>query len=229
MLPGAADSVAEVAMTAGAPVLGEFRLQVGPSGAADAGIHRNRFTPAARPPRAPAGQARGRVEARRHPGPGAPRTAPRSPSSPAASTTSPRGARGGRGRPRAARPGRLVLDGEALRARAGRPSAAVPGDGEPRRRRPTRPARPGVPLTLFFFDVLHLDGADLLDAPLAERLRPARRVAARRAARSRGWSTADAAGGARRSSPRRVAAGHEGVVVKSLDAPYDAGRRGAAG
>ena len=71
------------------------------------------------------------------------------------------------------------------------------------------------PLTGLFFDVLHLDGEDLLDAPLRERAAPR--------------STALGAprvpqGDARRTA---LAAGHEGVVVKALDAPYAAGRRGA--
>ena len=49
------------------------------------------------------------------------------------------------------------------RRRAGRPTAAVPGDRvQVRVRTPTERAS----LTPFFFDCLHVDGADLLDAPL---------------------------------------------------------------
>ena len=82
-------------------------------------------------------------------------------------------------------------------------------------------------MTPYFFDVLHLDGADLLDLPAHERdaalvrLVPERhRVAAAGHRRRRG--------GRRRSSADAIAAGHEGVVVKGLDAPYAAGRRGSA-
>jgi DNA ligase-1 len=81
-----------------------------------------------------------------------------------------------------------------------------------------------TPLAPFFFDVLHLDGADLIDRPgrdrlaaLAERVPPELRV--------RGVETADP-GEAQRFLEDALAHGHEGVMVKSLDAPYEAGRRG---
>ncbi len=67
--------------------------------------------------------------------------------------------------------------------------------------------------TALFFDLLHLDGEDLLDAPLRER-----------------GAALDALGAARvpqGTLEAALAAGHEGVVVKALDAPYAAGRRGA--
>jgi ATP-dependent DNA ligase I len=84
---------------------------------------------------------------------------------------------------------------------------------------------PGVPLSVFLFDVLHLDGADLLDRPGAARqaaladvvpgdlLMP--RLVTGSAAEATAFFT-DA-----------VTHGHEGVMVKSLDTPYTAGRRGA--
>ncbi|MDL4822162.1 ATP-dependent DNA ligase [Actinomadura opuntiae] len=82
-----------------------------------------------------------------------------------------------------------------------------------------------VPLTVFLFDVMHLDGDDLLDAPGADRnaalvravpedLRIPRTVTADPAAAKDFFDDA-------------VARGHEGVLVKSLDTPYTAGRRGA--
>ncbi|MGW5362077.1 ATP-dependent DNA ligase [Actinopolymorpha pittospori] len=86
--------------------------------------------------------------------------------------------------------------------------------------------RTTVPLRVFFFDVLHHDGRDLLTAPGEER-----------------WSVLSATLPDDLVVPRLVTAdpreaadffadavrrGHEGVVVKSLTAPYDAGRRGAA-
>ena len=76
-----------------------------------------------------------------------------------------------------------------------------------------------VQLTPMFFDVLHLDGADLLDRPGAER---AEALSALVPAQ---WRVP-------RGGPEllesALAMGHEGVVVKSLAAPYEAGRRGAA-
>jgi ATP-dependent DNA ligase I len=82
-----------------------------------------------------------------------------------------------------------------------------------------------VPLSVFLFDILHLDGEDLIDRPGAERntalattvpepLRMPRLVTA---------SVDDATAFFRDA----LAHGHEGVLVKSLDTPYTAGRRGA--
>jgi DNA ligase-1 len=84
----------------------------------------------------------------------------------------------------------------------------------------------GVALSPFFFDCLHLDGVDLIDEPagfrteqMTERLpaglMPARRIVA----------TAEEAA---EFFDEVLAAGHEGIMIKSLDAPYAAGRRGAA-
>jgi DNA ligase-1 len=117
----------------------------------------------------------------------------------------------------------VVLDGEAI---------ALADDGTPRpfqvtgARVATRGARGDVPLTPFFFDVLHLDGADLLTAPAADRWAALETVAPQ-GLRVPRIVTADAAE-AQRFFDDTVARGHEGVVAKSLFAPYDAGRRGAA-
>ncbi|MGY1706213.1 ATP-dependent DNA ligase [Geodermatophilus sp. SYSU D00697] len=119
-----------------------------------------------------------------------------------------------------------VLDGETL---------ALDDDGRPRAFQDTM-SRFGsdggedVLLSPFFFDLLHLDGADLLDEPLGVRLDAlARLLAADEHAPLR-------MPGVRRPSPDQaaevldgaLAAGHEGVVVKALDAAYAAGRRGRA-
>ena len=73
--------------------------------------------------------------------------------------------------------------------------------------------------------MLHADGEDLLDAPLARRSEVLAAVvpAAHRIPRT---IAADAAG-AQAAFDAALADGHEGVVVKALDAPYAAGRRGA--
>jgi DNA ligase-1 len=75
----------------------------------------------------------------------------------------------------------------------------------------------------WFFDCLHLDGADLLDAPLAERIAALRAVAGRHLIVGAQQPDPAAAGAVLDAA---LAAGHEGVVVKSLAAPYAAGRRG---
>lgn len=81
------------------------------------------------------------------------------------------------------------------------------------------------PLSVFFFDVLHRDGVDLLDAPTTDRLAaldalvpPAQRV-------DRLHTSDPAEAGAFLDAT--LAAGHEGVMAKAANAPYQAGRRGA--
>ncbi len=119
-----------------------------------------------------------------------------------------------------------VLDGEAV---------ALFPDGRPRPFQVTASragtqdeaaARRGdVPLTPFFFDLLHLDGADLIDAPGGDRhaalagLLPETLVIP-------GMVTDDQVA-AETFFADAVARGHEGVVLKSLDAPYATGRRGS--
>jgi DNA ligase-1 len=75
------------------------------------------------------------------------------------------------------------------------------------------------------FDVLHLDGEDLLDAPMTRRAE-ALAEAVPEALRVPRAITGDVAA-AQAHLDAALAAGHEGVVVKALDAPYAAGRRGA--
>ncbi|NEW39566.1 ATP-dependent DNA ligase [Nocardia cyriacigeorgica] len=75
----------------------------------------------------------------------------------------------------------------------------------------------------YFFDCLHLDGRDLLDEPLLERRAALTKVAGEHSipalVRPAAETAAEYFDGA-------LAAGHEGVMIKSLDAPYAAGRRG---
>ncbi|WP_254716054.1 ATP-dependent DNA ligase [Actinomadura sp. WMMB 499] len=117
-----------------------------------------------------------------------------------------------------------VLDGELIALRPdGRPHPfQVTGA-----RTATRTAKDTgtVPLTLYLFDVLHLDGADLLDAPGADRNAALARIVPEQLRMPR-LVTGDPAA-AREMFDEAVARGHEGVVVKSLDTPYTAGRRGA--
>ena len=119
-----------------------------------------------------------------------------------------------------------VLDGEAMTLDAsGRPRPFQ----ETSSRAATRGAgKAAAPLALvpYFFDLLHLDGADLLDEPgrvrwaaLAEALPPELIV---------GRSTATTEAEAAAAFAAALAAGQEGVVVKAVDAPYDVGRRGSA-
>ncbi|WP_426186154.1 ATP-dependent DNA ligase [Microbacterium sp. TWP3-1-2b2] len=113
----------------------------------------------------------------------------------------------------------LILDGETL---------SLDEDGGPRPFQETM-SRFGADVSRelvlrpWFFDLLHVDGRDLIDEPLAVRLAELERIAGEW--RMPGIITDDP-DAAERLSREALAAGHEGVVVKSTDAPYAAGRRG---
>ncbi len=81
-------------------------------------------------------------------------------------------------------------------------------------------------LSVFFFDILHLDGSDVLDLPAADRIAMLDAVIPRhqRVDRLLTSDTEAAAG----FLDTALAAGHEGVMAKSPLAPYEAGRRGAS-
>ncbi|MBA3233355.1 MAG: ATP-dependent DNA ligase, partial [Propionibacteriales bacterium] len=85
---------------------------------------------------------------------------------------------------------------------------------------------PGTAVTPFFFDCLHVDGVDLIDLPLHDRLLRLDAVVSQglRVPRVVTGDTDEAAA----FFAAAVAAGQEGVVVKSLTSTYDAGRRGSA-
>ncbi|MHB8464183.1 MAG: ATP-dependent DNA ligase [Acidimicrobiales bacterium] len=83
----------------------------------------------------------------------------------------------------------------------------------------------GATLTVAFFDCLHLDGADLLDRALTDRLDALERAAG--PWRVRAIMTDDAATAAA-FLEEALAAGHEGVMVNALGSRYEAGRRGQA-
>jgi DNA ligase-1 len=86
-------------------------------------------------------------------------------------------------------------------------------------------ARAAQPLSVFVFDLLHLDGADLLDRPTAERIAALDAIVPKAHRVDR--LITDDAEAAQRFLDVTLAAGHEGVMAKSLGAPYEAGRRGA--
>lgn len=120
----------------------------------------------------------------------------------------------------------LVLDGEVVALRAdGRPEPFQVTGARTAGRKDPDELRRTTPVTPQFFDVLHVDGRDLLDEPVAARHDVLARLvpASWRVARAR----VETAAAAQEHFEAWVAAGHEGVVLKRLDAPYAAGRRGA--
>ena len=117
----------------------------------------------------------------------------------------------------------LVLDGEVL---------ALRGDGSPEAfqvvasQTMSAAGTAAAPLQVFFFDVLHVDGRDLLDRPLSERSAVLEEVvpAAQRVPRRVATDAAEVAA----AFADALDHGFEGVVVKNLEAGYAAGRRDAA-
>jgi DNA ligase-1 len=117
-----------------------------------------------------------------------------------------------------------VLDGEVIALRPdGRPEPFQITGSRTASTADPEGLRAEVPLTAYLFDLLHLDGTDLVDQPLEDRwkrlssvapdLLPPRLVTADPLAAQAFFTDV-------------VAAGHEGVVVKDPAAPYAAGRRG---
>ncbi|WP_156721459.1 ATP-dependent DNA ligase [Streptomyces apocyni] len=128
---------------------------------------------------------------------------------------------------------RAVLDGEVI---------ALDGQGRPRpfqdiagrvgSRLDVEGAQASLPLSPVFFDLLAVDGRDLLDLPARERHAELARVAPE-PRRVRRLAIDDPGDVRLREAAREFAAealerGHEGVVLKALDSAYSAGRRGAS-
>jgi DNA ligase-1 len=128
---------------------------------------------------------------------------------------------------RGAGPGALILDGESI---------ALTPEGAPQpfqvtmrrfgRKLGVEAARAELPLSVFFFDVLHRDGQDLIDrsarerfAAMAEAL-PSGLLVPRLVTQDAEQARAFLADTLRR--------GHEGVMAKALDASYEAGARGSS-
>jgi DNA ligase 1 len=123
--------------------------------------------------------------------------------------------------------GEIVLDGEAI---------ALREDGSPLPFQVTMARfgsrvdvdrlRAATPLSTFFFDILQLDGESLIDAPASTRFDAMRSALPEPLIVPRIVTSDPAEADA--FMKRAKGAGHEGVVAKSLDATYDAGRRGRA-
>ncbi|MCG5430709.1 ATP-dependent DNA ligase [Mycobacterium sp. MYCO198283] len=118
----------------------------------------------------------------------------------------------------------LVADGEAIALRAdGRPQPFQVTASRFGRRTVTPDQ---LPMSAFVFDVLAVDGDQLLDAPTADRHAILDRIVPPAARVDRLRTTDPVA--AQAFLQRTLDAGHEGVMAKAVGAPYEAGRRGAA-
>ena len=120
----------------------------------------------------------------------------------------------------------LIADGEAIALRPdGRPQPFQVTGSRFGRSVDVPAARAAQPLSVFFFDVLHRDGVDLLDLATRERMAVLDQIVPAQNRVDR-LITADPAAAAD-FLETTLAAGHEGVMAKSLTARYEAGRRGA--
>ncbi|HEX6260264.1 MAG TPA: ATP-dependent DNA ligase, partial [Woeseiaceae bacterium] len=120
----------------------------------------------------------------------------------------------------------LVLDGEVIALRT---------DGTPHpfqitmrrfgRTLDIERLRVSLPLSVFFFDCLHVEDEDLIDRPASERFERMSKFL------PSGFLVPRLVTGDVRAAARfldqALAAGHEGLMAKSLDSPYEAGNRGA--
>ncbi|MEV3855871.1 ATP-dependent DNA ligase [Streptomyces sp. NPDC050095] len=127
----------------------------------------------------------------------------------------------------------FILDGEVV---------ALDGDGRPRAFQDVAGrvgssvdvarAAAALPVSPVFFDVLYADGRDLLDLPFARRHEELARLVPE-PMRVRRTVVDDGEDDRQRAAAdaffaRTLERGHEGVVLKGLEAPYSAGRRGAS-
>ncbi|MFD3499749.1 ATP-dependent DNA ligase [Streptomyces sp. NPDC058678] len=125
---------------------------------------------------------------------------------------------------------RFILDGEVIAFDAdGRPRSFQETAGRVGSRVDVTTAAEAVPVSPVFFDALSVEDRDLLDLPFAERhAELARLVPEPMRVRRTLVSGPQNVHAAEEFLAGTLQRGHEGVVVKSLDAPYSAGRRGAS-
>lgn len=123
---------------------------------------------------------------------------------------------------------RLILDGEVIALDAdGRPRPFQEVAGRVGSRTDVTAAAVAVPLSPVFFDVLAADGEDLLDLSYAERRTTLDRLVPEPMRVRRVVAPAPDSAEAAEFWRATLDRGHEGVVIKALDTPYSAGRRGA--
>ena len=125
---------------------------------------------------------------------------------------------------------RFILDGEVISFdEDGRPRSFQETAGRVGSRVDVATAAETVPVSPVFFDALSVDGRDLLDLPFAERhAELAQLVPEPMRVRRTLVSGPEDVPAAEAFLAETLKRGHEGVVVKGLDAPYNAGRRGAS-
>jgi DNA ligase-1 len=120
----------------------------------------------------------------------------------------------------------LVLDGEAIAMdAAGRPHPFQITMRRFGRKLNVAELRTELPIQAFFFDCLYVDGQDLASRPTRERHDALLRIVPAAMRFPSIVTTAETE--AQTFYDGAIAAGHEGVMAKSLESPYEAGNRGA--
>lgn len=121
----------------------------------------------------------------------------------------------------------LVLDGEAVAMDAtGRPHPFQVTMRRLGRRLDIEALRQDLPLRVFFFDCLYADGHPLTHLPTRDRYEALARAVPEVHRMPRMVTAEEPQASAFYDAA--LAAGHEGLMAKSLDAPYEAGNRGAS-
>ena len=121
----------------------------------------------------------------------------------------------------------VILDGEVISlAPDGRPLSFQDTMRRFGRRINVEKLRDELPLTPFFFDVLLHDGESLIDHPLSQRIERLDEISGNQFRVPRIVTASIEEGQTFQADA--LARGHEGVMVKSVSAPYAAGRRGSA-
>jgi DNA ligase-1 len=121
----------------------------------------------------------------------------------------------------------MILDGEALAfTAAGRPQPFQVTMRRFGRKLDVEKLRSELPMQAFFFDCLHFEGESLTGRPAHERFETLARAVPAESIVPRLITSSVAA--AQSFYDAALAAGHEGLMAKSLDAPYEAGNRGAS-
>jgi DNA ligase-1 len=127
---------------------------------------------------------------------------------------------------RAARSRSLILDGEAIALRAdGRPHPFQVTMRRFGRKLDVEALRSELPLSVFFFDCLLAEGEPLVDRRAAERHDVLRSLLSPEIVTPS--LITDDATKAEIFYGEALARGHEGIMAKAMDAPYESGRRGA--
>lgn len=121
----------------------------------------------------------------------------------------------------------LILDGEAIAFdSSGRPHPFQSTMRRFGRRLNVEAVRAALPLRAFFFDCLRLDAESIADRPGRERFEALARAVPESSRMPQLITSSESA--ARAFYQSALEAGHEGLMAKSLDAPYEAGNRGAS-